>query len=75
MKYYEAEEDKRVQRIKGEYQKAQWGNQARSYVMQPYKLVKDHRTGHETPDIDRVLDGKLDDFVEEYLRHQQTLTI
>ena len=75
LKYYEAEEDKRVQRIKGEYQKAEWGNQARSYVMQPYKLVKDHRTGHETPDINRVLDGKLDDFVEEYLRHQQTLAI
>lgn len=70
LKYYEAREDERIRRIKGEYQKAEWGNQARSYVMQPYKLVKDHRTGQETQAIDEVLDGQLDDFIESYLRRQ-----
>ncbi|MEK7072349.1 MAG: peptide chain release factor 2 [Patescibacteria group bacterium] len=73
LKHYELEEEKKMQRIKGEYQKAQWGSQARSYVMQPYKLVKDHRTGHETQEIDKVLDGELNDFVEEYLRRQVPL--
>lgn len=73
LKYYELEEEKKMQRIKGEYQQAEWGSQARSYVMQPYKLVKDHRTGHETPEIDKVLDGELNDFVEEYLRRQVPL--
>lgn len=66
--YYEAAAAKQAQVIKGDYQQAQWGNQARSYVMQPYQLVKDHRTGYETQDIDRVLDGDLGDFVETYLR-------
>lgn len=73
LKHYELEEEKKIQRIKGEYQKAEWGSQARSYVMQPYKLVKDHRTGHETQEIDKVLDGELNDFVEEYLRRQVPL--
>ena len=68
LKYYEQEEDEKVQKMKGEYRKAEWGNQARSYVLQPYKLVKDHRTEHETPDTDRVLNGEFDDFVESYLR-------
>jgi len=68
LKHYEAEEEKKLQIIKGDYQQAEWGNQARSYVMQPYKLVKDHRSGHETQEIDKVLDGELNSFVEEYLR-------
>jgi peptide chain release factor 2 len=58
-------------KIKGDYRQAQWGNQARSYVLQPYKLVKDHRTELETTEVDRVLDGEIDDFVESYLRLQK----
>lgn len=73
LKHYEKEEEKKRQRIKGEYQQAEWGNQARSYVMQPYKLVKDHRTGYETMAINQVLDGELNNFVEEYLRRQVPL--
>jgi len=68
LKHYQAQEDEKISEIKGEYQQAEWGNQARSYVMQPYQLVKDHRTDYETADIDKILDGELDKFVEAYLR-------
>jgi peptide chain release factor 2 len=46
-----------------------WGSQIRSYVFQPYTLVKDNRTGQETSNIQAVMDGDIDDFMEAYLRH------
>jgi peptide chain release factor 2 len=55
-------------RLKGEHVSAEWGNQIRSYVMHPYTMVKDHRTGHERGNVEAVLDGDLDDFIETYLR-------
>jgi peptide chain release factor 2 len=55
-------------KMKGEHVSAGWSNQIRSYVLHPYKMVKDHRTAHETSDAQRVLDGDLDDFIKEFLK-------
>ena len=67
---YELERQKREEeqaRLKGEHVEAGWGNQIRSYVLHPYKMVKDHRTGHEVGNAEAVLDGRVDDFIEAYL--------
>ncbi len=53
--------------IEGNKKKIEWGSQIRSYVLHPYKLVKDLRTGHETSNTQAVLDGELDDFIKSYL--------
>jgi peptide chain release factor 2 len=66
LKIEEREAEERA--LKGEHKKAEWGNQIRSYVLHPYTLVKDHRTGTETSNADRVLDGELDAFLESGLR-------
>ncbi|MFZ4507082.1 MAG: peptide chain release factor 2 [Fimbriimonas sp.] len=58
----------RMQTLKGDGGPAEWGRQIRSYVMQPYTMVKDHRTGYETGNILGVLDGDIDGFIEAYLR-------
>lgn len=70
-KLYQLMEDKKEkekEKIRGEYTSAEWARQIRSYVLHPYKLVKDHRTKFETKNVEAVLDGKLDEFIEAYLR-------
>ena len=70
---YELEMEKREQeldKIKGPKKEISWGNQIRSYVLQPYRMVKDLRTGHEVGDADRVLDGDIDGFIEAFLQAQ-----
>ncbi len=68
--YYQTEVEEERARLRGEYTEAAWGNQARSYVIHPYKLVKDHRTDFEATNVDDVLDGELLPFMESYLRSQ-----
>lgn len=69
-KLYQLEVDKRKeeqQQIEGEKKEIGFGSQIRSYVLQPYQMVKDMRTGHEVGDVQRVLDGDIQDFIEAYL--------
>ncbi len=70
-KLYLLEQQKQAEKlsgIRGEVSDIAWGNQIRSYVMQPYTLVKDHRTGAEISNVDAVLDGKIDPFINAYLK-------
>jgi len=67
---YEIELKKReeeMEKLHKEKKKIEWGSQIRSYVLQPYRLVKDHRTNYETGNADAVLDGNIDEFIREYL--------
>ena len=64
------EKEKKLKEIKGEQSANEWGSQIRSYVMHPYSLVKDVRTGYETSQVQSVLDGDLDEFIFAYLKSQ-----
>ena len=63
-----AEKEQEIAVLRGEYTKAEWGSQIRSYVIHPYQMVKDHRTEHETGNTQAVLDGGLDEFMEAFLQ-------
>ena len=64
----EQQRQEQMGEIKGELKKIEWGSQIRSYVFQPYTMVKDHRTGYEMGDVNAVMDGKLEGFVTAYLQ-------
>jgi peptide chain release factor 2 len=66
-------QQEKLQEIHDNLDDIAWGNQIRSYVMQPYRLVKDHRTGYEKGNVEGVLDGDLDEFIEAYLFHRMTM--
>jgi peptide chain release factor 2 len=73
---FELEREKRERELaalEGERSDIEWGSQIRSYVLHPYKMVKDHRTGEQTTDVDRVLDGDLDAFIYAYLKSRATV--
>ena len=64
----EQENQERESGIRGEVKEIGWGSQIRTYTMQPYKLVKDHRTNEEVGNVGAVLDGELDPFINAYLK-------
>jgi len=65
--HHQREQQAKVAEMEGEKKEIGWGNQIRSYVLAPYQLVKDHRTGYETGNVDAVLDGAIDPFVRSFL--------
>ncbi len=64
------EQEKKLEKLTGDKKDISWGNQIRSYTLQPYRLVKDHRTNIENGNVDAVLDGSIDVFIKGYLKHR-----
>jgi len=64
------QQEQKLAELRGEQTDIAWGHQIRSYVLHPYQMVKDHRTGHQTSNTSGVLDGNLDEFLESYLRYE-----
>lgn len=69
--YYKEKEEEKQAKIESTKKKIEWGSQIRSYVFHPYNMVKDHRTGVETSDIQKVMDGELDEFIHSYLSKKE----
>jgi peptide chain release factor 2 len=69
--YLQLEREEEKERLRGEFRPASWGNQIRSYVLHPYKMVKDLRTGYESNDPEKILDGDLEEIIESSLRRKE----
>ena len=67
----EEKEMEEMAKVRGEVKKIEWGSQIRSYVFCPYTLVKDHRTGYEDSNIQSVIDGNIQEFINDYLKKIQ----
>ena len=67
----EEEHKEKIEDIQGKYSQISWGSQIRSYVFQPYTMVKDHRTNYESGNVDKVMDGGLDEFINAYLNMKE----
>ncbi|MCX8069128.1 MAG: peptide chain release factor 2 [Thermodesulfovibrionales bacterium] len=67
-KQLQEEKEKKLEKITGDKKDISWGNQIRSYTLQPYRMVKDHRTNIEVGNVDAVLDGEIDNFIKNYLK-------
>ena len=67
---YIEEQQSKLAAIKGEQKLIEWGSQIRSYIFCPYTLVKDHRTDYEETNVERVMDGQIDNFIYSYLKSQ-----
>lgn len=65
--HYQRKEEEKLNKLEAQKTDIAWGHQIRSYVFHPYKLIKDHRTNHETSQIDKVMDGEINDFIYAYL--------
>lgn len=68
--YYQKKEDEKFNKLEEQKTEIAWGHQIRSYVFHPYKLVKDHRTEYETSQLEKVMDGELDDFIYAFLSRE-----
>ncbi|MGQ9817811.1 MAG: peptide chain release factor 2 [bacterium] len=68
--YYKRKEEEKLNKLEAQKTEIAWGHQIRSYIFHPYKLVKDHRTEYETSEIEKVMDGEIDEFIYAYLRMQ-----
>ncbi len=64
----EKEQKEKIEDLKGEQKDIAWGSQIRSYVFCPYTMVKDHRTNYEVGNVEAVMDGDINDFMEKYLK-------
>ena len=70
--HFKQEEQKKIDEVESAKKSIEFGSQIRSYIFQPYNMVKDHRTGHESGNVQAVMDGDIDAFIKAYLTHEQT---
>jgi peptide chain release factor 2 len=71
--FYKEKEEEKQKNLESQKKKIEWGSQIRSYVFQPYTMVKDHRTNMETGNLQAVMDGEIDEFIQAFLSHKERI--